>query len=210
VSITIDKSKSPQGLLTAVKNSASAFPVTLQRQLSEGVPQDLVTIARIARARGLKGEVLAVIISDFPQRFAELSRVFLRPSPSSEILYIAQLEDSWFHKEYVVLKFQTIDTRNQAEELQGYLVQIPIVELVPLPAGSYYEFQLVGCEVVDAGGKTVGRVKEMMHTGAAPLLVVSTDQGNEHLIPLAEEICSQIDIAAKKITITPPAGLLEL
>jgi 16S rRNA processing protein RimM len=176
--------------------------------VSEFAQDDLITIAQIVRPHGLKGELLAEIVTDFPDRFADLKRVFivcprLTPQP-------VDLEDYWFHQGRVVLKFSGCDDRNRAEELRGAIVQIPLAESVELPAGSYFEFQLIGCQAYTDQNELLGEVTEIMHTGAAPILVLKSQKGKEHLIPLAEEICQQIDIEKKKIIIFPPDGLLDL
>ena len=78
-----------------------------------------------------------------------------------------------------------------------------------LPEDTFYEFDLVDCEVVTTKGEPVGRVAGVRNYGAAPLLVV-IDGGRERLIPLASRICQEVDIARKRIVIDPPEGLLEL
>jgi 16S rRNA processing protein RimM len=87
-------------------------------------------------------------------------------------------------------------------------LRIPETEQEPLPAGAYYHHQLVGCEVVLPGGETLGQVRAVQGDGQATRLVVESKR-SEVLIPLAEEICA-VDIAAKRIVVTPPEGLLEV
>src|SRR5439155_25451403 len=110
----------------------------------------------------------------------------------------------------VVLKFEGIDSRTHAEELRNAAVKIKQEELIDLPDGSYYEFELIGCVVSTEAGETLGEVKEIMQTGAAPVLVIANGNGGEYLVPLAEEICTEIDIHARKIKVAPPEGLLDL
>lgn len=167
---------------------------------------DLISIAHIMRPQGLKGEVIAVIQTDFPERFTTLNSVFLL-FPNGKILE-STLENHWLHKDRIVLKFPNINDRNMAETLRDVIVKIPSSELVTLPEEHYYEFDLVGCQVITNTGLELGLVQELMYTGPAPLLVVKGTK--EYLIPLAEEICYEIDIKQKKILVNPPEGLLDL
>jgi 16S rRNA processing protein RimM len=192
----------------APKKAVTDLPIAQPHQTDATGQDDLVSIAWITRPQGLKGEVVAEILTDFPDRFALLSKVYICSQTGA--VREALLEDFWFHKDRIVLKFKNVDTRTEAEELRNRSVKIPSADLIPLPEDNYYEFQLEGCQVSTDTGEPVGRVKEIMRTGAAPVLVVEDENGAERLIPLAEEICTRIDVQAKKITITPPEGLLDL
>lgn len=181
-----------------------------QQGLSE---EDLITIARIARPQGLRGEVVADLLTDFPERFETLETAQVKKA-NGQMLAV-RLENAWPHKGRIVLKFAGIDNANHAEDLRDARVMIKHDQLVKLPKDTFYNFDLVGCEVVtvgklQSGGQhRIGQVKNVENHGAAPLLVVSGD-GREHLIPLASSICLEIDIAHKRIVIDPPEGLLEL
>jgi 16S rRNA processing protein RimM len=168
---------------------------------------DLIVIARIVRPQGRQGEVIADLLTDFPERFRKLEAVCaLRPD--GEIVDL-KLEKSWLHKGRVVLKFAGCETINQAERLRDARLMINREQAVKLPEDSYYDFDLMGCEVTTNEGLRLGQVTEVQRYGAAPLLVVQGKE-REWLIPLAFEICREIDIAHKRILIDPPPGLLEL
>jgi 16S rRNA processing protein RimM len=168
---------------------------------------DLISIARIARPQGKRGEVIADLLTDFPGRFATLDQV--RVKRASGELQVLELENSWLHKGRVVLKFTGYDDINRAEELRDARVLIARDQLVELPADTYFDFDLIGCEVATTDGRQLGRVEEVRNYGAAPLLVVR-DGDRELLIPLALSICVEIDVAEKRIVVNPPAGLLDL
>lgn len=174
--------------------------------LSDADLADLIKIAYIVRPQGLKGEVVATIETDFPDRFDELDKVFL-VYPDGKIEQVS-LENYWLHKERVVLKLSNCSDRNTAETLRNVLVKIPSSELIELPEEYYYEFDLIGCQVITNTGLNLGTVQELMYTGPAPLLVIKGHQ--EYLIPLAEEICYEINTQEKKILVNPPEGLLDL
>jgi len=168
---------------------------------------ELVVIARAVKPRGLKGEIVAELLTDFPDRFEELEELIL-VSPSGERSK-KQLEDYWFQNNRVVLKMAGYDDVEAAKELVGFEFAVPESERVPLPADHYYDWELEGC-TVKVGDESIGTVKSVIKTGGAEILVVTDDSGKERLIPLADEIVVEIDAAGKAIVIDPPEGLLDL
>jgi 16S rRNA processing protein RimM len=186
--------------------SDQTCPLDVNTQASTG--REFVAIARITRTRGLRGEVRADLLTDFPERFSHLREVGLQ-LPGGERLTL-QLEEHWFHQGRLILKFIGYDTIEQAQSLVGGILQISEEELVELENDEFFHFQLVGCDVFTMKGARVGRVTKVMETAGTPLLVVDDAQGSERLIPFAESICPEVDIEAKQIRIDPPDGLLDL
>lgn len=168
---------------------------------------ELISVARIARPQGIRGEVIADLLTDFPERFSKLSAVTVKKA-SGELATL-QLQTSRLHKGRVLLKFAGFDDMNSAEALRDARVMITADQLVKLPKDSYYEFDLVDCEVKTADGQCIGKVAGVQRFGAAPLLVVN-DGEREHLIPLASSICTEVDVAQKRIVVDLPEGLLDL
>ena len=181
---------------------------------SEALPEkeagEFLAVARIVRPQGRRGEVVAEILTDFPQRFAELRRAFLeKPGSQPEPVPV---EKVWPHQGRVVLKFLGVDSIDQANQLRGVHVLIPREERMPLPAHHYYVWELKGCRVVaerQGASSEVGTVMEVEPTGGVDLLHVATPRG-EVLIPLAQDICRHIDIEARIIVIDAPEDLLDL
>lgn len=169
--------------------------------------EELIAIACIARPQGVRGEVIADLLTDFPERFAEPGTV-RAVRPNGEICAL-KLERSRLHKGRIVLKFAGYETVERADELRETRIVIERSRLVKLPEDNWYEFELVDCEVVTAAGETLGRVSSVDNFGAAPLLNVQGAE-REYLIPLALDICKEIDTARQRIVIDPPAGLLDL
>ncbi len=168
--------------------------------------EGLVAIAKIIKPRGLRGEVVAEILTDFPERFGETEDVIiLFPSGKEEKL---KIEESWFQKDRVVLRFAGIDSVEQAEGLRIAEVCIDEKDAMTLDEGEFFDWQLQGCDVETVAGEKIGAVKELMRTGGTEILVVEGN-GKDFLIPFAESICIEVDIEAKKITIDPPEGLLD-
>ena len=178
-----------------------------RREDLEGV--ELLAVARVAKTRGVRGEVAADLLTDFPERFDELERLIaLKPSGEREVLTI---EEHWLHGGRIVLKFEGYDTPEAAAALVGYELTVPETEAVELEEGEFYDWQLAGCRVETIEGRDLGTVRELMRAGGdAPLLVVRSDEGKEHLIPFAESICVEIDMERKLIRVDAPDGLLEM
>ena len=168
--------------------------------------QELVAIARIAKPRGLRGELVADILTDFPERFDGLKKV-TAVMPAGERLDL-KIEDSWFQKGRIVLKFAGYDSVETAETLRNAEICIAESEAVELEEGEFFDWELVDCRVETTGGENVGRVREVMRTGGTEILVVADDK-KEFLIPFAETICVEVNIEKKLIKIDPPEGLLD-
>ena len=120
------------------------------------------------------------------------------------------VESAWFHKDHIIFKFRGVDSISQAEALVGADVCVPAGERLTLPEGEYYQSDLIGCEIVDAGGKLLGNVEGWQEYGGPPLLEVRTPEGKELLIPFAKSICKSIDLGEKRIAVDLPEGLQEL
>lgn len=168
-----------------------------------------VTLARLVRARGRKGEVAAEILTDFPERLTRLREVWLWDGAAPRKVAV---RTCWLHQQQAIFQFEGCDSITDAEKLVGLEVQVPLSERVTLPAGTYYVTDLIGCEVWEPATR-VGIVRDVQFTGegtpGTPLLVVETPAG-ELLIPLAEEICRRVDVAARRIEVALPEGLRDL
>ena len=175
--------------------------------MADAGASELVVIARAVRPRGLKGEIVAELLTDFPDRFEVLEELIL-VSPSGERT-TKRLEDYWFQNDRVVLKVAGYDDVDTARELVGFEFAVPEHDRVPLPADHYYDWELAGC-TVKLGEESIGTVSSVLKTGGAEILVVTDKSGQERLIPLAESIVTQVDTAGKLIVIDPPEGLLDL
>lgn len=166
-----------------------------------------VTIARIVKVRGLRGEVAAEVLTDFPERFAsrEKVRVLCSPGESWE-----QIESHRFHNGRVLLKFVNRDRPEQAQGLVGGQVQISEEQRTTLPEGSYYESDLIGLRVVQKE-EDLGDVVDLFRTGGeGKNLVVRRPSGQEFMVPLVREFIDEVDTEEKLIQVSLPDGLLDL
>jgi len=173
-----------------------------------------VTLARIVRAHGRRGEVAAEILTDFPDRLTQLKSAFLWDGKvNRRNVPVRTCWLSMSHGGQAIFHFEGSDSIDQAENFVGLQLQVPFNDRVELPAGNYFVTDLIGCEVIASGATRVGVVRDVLPTGegtrGTPLLVVDSLRG-EILIPLAVEICTKIDLTARRIEIAPPEGLLDL
>ena len=167
---------------------------------------ELVAVAKIVRPRGLRGEAVADVLTDFPDRFNGLENVTaVLPDGTRREL---KIDDFWFQKGRIVLKFTGLDSSEGAEELRNAEICVPESEAVELEEGEFFDWELEGCAVETAEGERIGTVRDLMRTGGAEILVVENGE-REFLIPFAESICTEVDTIAKLIKIEPPEGLLD-
>src|SRR5215211_3065291 len=168
---------------------------------------ELVIIARAVKPRGLKGEIVAELLTDFPDRFEDIEELIL-VSPGGERT-TKRLEDYWFQNDRVVLKVAGYDEVETAKELVGVEFAVPESDRVPLPADHYYDWELEGC-TVKVGAESIGIVNSVLRTGGTEILVVADESGKERLIPLADSIVIRVDTVGKTILVDPPEGLFDL
>ncbi|HEY0385786.1 MAG TPA: ribosome maturation factor RimM [Pyrinomonadaceae bacterium] len=169
---------------------------------------ELVAVAAAVRTRGLRGEIVAELLTDFPERFEGLEKLIaVKPDGNRMTL---SLEEHWLQGGRIVLKFAGYDSIEEASALIGCEFAVPEAERVELAEDEFYDWELIGCLVETLEGEEIGRVREVLRTGGVEVLVVdNAARKREHLIPLAESICVEIDIERKLIRVDAPEGLLE-
>lgn len=167
----------------------------------------LVSVAKVIKPQGNKGEVAAELLTDFPQRFHHLEKVYLQKNDHSP--FPLSLEAFRFHKQRIILKFSGIDDIGTAEGLRGHEVRIDRENLLDLPHETYYQFDLVGCIARDSRGRILGRVTEVLEVGGNFLLNLKRDQ-KELLVPFAKDIVRRVDLSQKELICELPPGLEDL
>lgn len=190
-----------------------------------GRVRDWVWLARLRRPQGRKGELYAEILTDFPEKFAERKRLWLleeksssrpgaqSPAPPRQVT----LTNHWLHKGGIVLHFEGVGSISEAEQLAGLIVAIPREERATLADDEAYIGDLIGCTVIDLAHPapvTVGEIEAVDRTaGPVPLLVVraaTAGRSDEILIPFAKSYLRSIDLAAKRVVMALPVGLVDL
>ena len=174
--------------------------------MAEGRWDEMAVVGRIARAHGNRGQVILNLETDLPEtRFFPGAELFVTRGDRVERLTLTSVR---FHAGRPVVGVAGIESMDAAEALAGLELRVPVVQLASLPKGMFYRHDLVGCRVETRRGDTVGIVREVEGTLDGSRLVVA-GEGGEVLIPLASDICTAVDPAAKRIVIDPPEGLLE-
>jgi 16S rRNA processing protein RimM len=180
---------------------------------------EFITIAKVVKVQGRVGEVLTELFTDFPEKFEE-RRMLIAWLASGERREL-KLEDHWPHKGAMVLKFEGVDSIEDAEKLKGAEIQIPAADRTKLEDGSVYVSDLLGCAVV-VEGREIGKVTDVdFGAGEAPLLVVKSENPllpkegrngapREFLIPFVERFVVKQDLEGKRIEMQLPEGMLEL
>lgn len=168
---------------------------------------DCAVVGRVARAHGNRGEVIVNPETDFvEERFRVGAGLLVKRGGRVELVRVTAMR---VHLGRPVVALEGVASMNDAEALAGAEFRVPVTDLEPLPDGMFYRHDLVGCRVETAGGAPVGDVAAVEGELGASRLVVRAP-GGEVLIPLARAICVDIDIAARRIVVDPPEGLLEL
>jgi len=168
---------------------------------------DYLAVGRIGRAHGICGEVQVDVLTDFPDdTFVPGRTLYLgaegQPDPLPSVVATVRA-----HRARLLVGFEGIATRTQAELLTGQFALIPSAEAHDLPEGAYFAHQVVGLTVVTTDGTPVGRVTEVLETGANDVLRIAGER--EILVPFIDDVVADIDVGAGRLTIHPLPGLLQ-
>jgi len=166
----------------------------------------LITIGKAVKPFGVKGEMKIEVMTDFPERFTGLRRVYLVSPGGKEA--VCEVKSVRYANGIPFLLFSGYDTPEKAKALNGWLIKVPEKETMPLPEGSYYWFELIGMEVVSESGESLGTVVDIFETGSNDVYVVKRG-GKEIYLPATREVIKQVDRAAKRMVIHLMDGLME-
>jgi 16S rRNA processing protein RimM len=166
---------------------------------------ETVAVGRVLRPHGVRGEVVVEVLSDVPGRFRKGSRLTgVREGEPPVALVVAA---GRAHKSGAVVRFEGSGSREAAEELRGLDLEVRRAEVPAAPAGTYYQYELLGCLCRD-GGEELGRVAEVVEDGGGVLLIVE-GEGGRVPVPFVKEFLRAVDVAAGRIDLALPPGLLE-
>ncbi len=164
-------------------------------------------IGRISRPHGVAGEVNVAVMTDTPQRFEWLERVFLATDPDDPSPTPVAVAGVRWHGDRVLLKLDGYDDRDAVAALRASWLLVPLAEAVPLAEGEYFLYQLLGLAVKSTEGHNLGHVADLLETGANHVLVIRGDYG-EVLVPNVPAVVMAIDFAERLITVQLIPGLL--
>ena len=163
---------------------------------------DFIAIGQILAPWGIKGKLKVKVITDFPQRFAPSSTVYVNRQSMT-------IDSTEWRKGKVIVKFDAINSIKAAQRLQGQPIEIHQSQLYSLPEGQYYHFQLIGLEVWTTQGELLGHITEILAAESNDNYVVKGDEG-EILIPAIEDVVKSIDLNKGCIVVEAIPGLLSL
>ena len=165
-----------------------------------------LTVGQVVGAHGVGGELKVEILSDDPQRFARLRRVFLGPDDEQPVA--CRVESTRLHGSQVLIKLEGCDDRTAALARRGTLLFVPLAEAIPLAEDEYFEHQIVGLEVWTDAGEFLGKVADILYTRANEVYVVQdASTRREILLPAIEEVIRAIDLEAGRLVVHLMEGL---
>ncbi len=168
-----------------------------------------LVVGRVGRPHGLHGEVTVEVRTDYPdQRFIAGSSLATVPAERGPLT----VAGSRWHSGRLLVRFAGCEDRNAAEDLRDTILAIDSDELEPLAdPEDFYDHNLIGLQVVTAAGEPVGAVSDVLHHGQDLLVIEGTGSrsGSEILVPFVAAIVPEVDVAARRLVIDPPPGLLD-
>lgn len=166
----------------------------------------LITIGKAIKPFGVKGEMKIESLTDFPERFKGLRRVYLVSPAGKEVA--CGVKAVRYAGGAPFLLFEGFDSPEKAKTLNGWLLKVPEEEAMPLPEGSCYWFELVGMEVFSESGEKLGTIVDVFETGSNDVYVMK-QAGREVYLPATKEVVKQVDRKAKRMVIHVMDGLME-
>jgi len=161
----------------------------------------VVVVGKITKAHGLRGEVVVLVFSDNPDRFAPGSSVFVEGGRELTI------RDARPNGGRLLVSFEGIDGRTAAEHLRGVTLVVPRSMLPTLAEGEFWPHQLEGCEVITESGRPLGAIVDVVANAANDLWVAVDGSGTETLIPAIREVVAEVDVAGKRVLVRDLPGL---
>ena len=158
---------------------------------------ELLAVGRVSRAHGITGEVSVHKLSEVEERFAPGSKLRLEDGRTLTV------EKSRPHQQAILVKFEEVADRNDAETLRGEVLLVSSDEVPGAPDDAFWIHEVVGLEVVTETGRSLGKIKEVQSNPANDLWV--TDDGT--MIPAVHDVVAEVDMASGKVTVRDLPGL---
>lgn len=165
---------------------------------------ELLAVGRVTRTHGVRGEVAVQPLSEVESRFQAGSVLLLGPTGHRRLT----VREARAHGHRLLVRFEEVRDLGEAESLRGRLLLVRAEDAPPLPADHYWVHELVGLEVLTETGRTLGRIREVLHNPANDVWLVERD-GGEVLIPALRDVIAEVDPTAQRVVIREVPGLLE-
>lgn len=165
-------------------------------------------LGEIMRPHGVRGELRLRLLTDYPERIAKLKTIYLADTPEASQPKPYHVEGMRMNGDFGLLKLREVTDRTEAERYRGLFALVDIEHAVPLEAGEFYLYQLIGLRVETSAGAALGTLVEVLETGANDVYVVDSPQYGEILIPVTDETIVKTDVQAGVVIVQLPDGLL--
>lgn len=165
---------------------------------------EYITIGKIVKTQGHRGAVRVLPLTDFPERFENMEEVLVYFNGQRKSYHI---EETGRHKKFVIIKFKEVPDMNAAEAIKGALLQVARKQLVPLPEDTYYIFDIIGLDVFTNKGEWLGKITDVLITGANDVYVVEQGQNHPLLVPALKNVVREINFAQRQMVVDLPPGL---
>jgi len=182
-------------------------PKSKSKTLSNETPRYLL-LGEILRPHGIRGELRMRVLTDYPERISKRGYIFLGKDPNTDKAIRYTVEAMRMHHDYGLLKLAGVDDRTAAEAYRELFVMIPLEDAVPLEEGEVYLFQLIGLTVQTSAGEILGKLTEVLETGANDVYFVDSPKYGDVLIPATDDTIVEVNVEAGTITVELPEGLL--
>lgn len=169
------------------------------------IETEWATIGKVVALFGIRGELKVLLLTDIPNRFAELGAVYAGPDHTRRLIQSVRP----YKGEMIVLKLEGIDDANTAESLRDQNLAIPVSELAQLPPDSYYQHDILGLMVITLDGQKLGSIVDIIVTGSNDVYVIKAPDGSQVLIPAIKDVIKQVDLIRRTMYIDPLPGLLD-
>ena len=165
-------------------------------------------VGKIVNTHSLKGEVKVISSTDFEgERFKKGSKLLI--TRGNQLIREVVVQSYRNHKNFLLVKFEGIDSVEEAEKLKNLQIKIDSDEVGELEENEFYFHQIIGCEVFDENDKNLGEIIDILTPGANDVWVIKGENGKEILIPYIEDVVKKIDITSKKVNIEVMEGLID-
>lgn len=160
-----------------------------------------VVVGRITRAHGVRGEVAVMVLTEVGERFEPGGVVYLEDGRALTVT------ESRPHRERMLVTFAGVRDRDAADVLVQRDLVVPASESPPLPEGSYWDHQLIGCEVITESGRSLGELRDVIHTPANDVWGAIDEDGSETLVPAIADVVASVDVGARRVIVREVPGL---
>ncbi|WP_343012577.1 ribosome maturation factor RimM [Gemella morbillorum] len=165
-------------------------------------------VGKIVNTHSLKGEVKVISSTDFEEeRFKKGSKLLI--TRGNQLIREVIVESYRNHKNFLLVKFEGIDSVEEAEKLKNLQIKIDSDEVGELEENEFYFHEIIGCQVFDENDRNLGEIIDILTPGANDVWVIKGEEGKEILIPYIEDVVKQIDITSKKVNIEVMEGLID-